>query len=219
VRPVSVNEPESVLGGPAVCPCYDSKIMPELHRAAIVLAAGASSRMGSPKALLAWQGTTLLGHAIRALRAASVEHLVVILGVHHEAIEARVPELADAHVRLNLDEATGRSHSIRIGAAALANDVAAVVVQSVDQPCDAELLSRLFEARGDVVVPCRGGRRGHPVCFAGWLLPELRAVSEAEEGLRAVVRRHTVVEVPVADETVFWNLNDPQAYAAAVRSH
>jgi molybdenum cofactor cytidylyltransferase len=199
-------------------PLLRFEAMCEPHRAAIVLAAGASSRMGSPKALLAWRGTTLLGHAIRALRAARVEHPVVVLGVHHEAVEARVPELADTLVRLNLDEASGRSTSIRIGAAALADAIASVVVQSVDQPCEAELLNRLFEAHGEVVVPSRAGRRGHPVCVAGWLLPELRAVTEAEEGLRAVVRRHAVLEIPVADDTVFWNLNDPQAYAAAVRS-
>jgi molybdenum cofactor cytidylyltransferase len=186
------------------------------RRAAIVLAAGASSRMGSPKALLAWRGTTLLGHALRTLREAGIEDIVVVLGLAHAEIEAAVPELRGSNVRLNLDEAAGRSASIRIGASALADDVARVILQSVDQPCDSGLLQALLEAEGDVVVPAQNGRRGHPVCFSGRLLAELRAVSEDTEGLRAVVRRHPVTEVEVSSDAVFWNLNTPQAYQAAV---
>jgi len=186
------------------------------RRAAIVLAAGASSRMGSPKALLAWRGTTLLGHALRELRRARVEDIVVVLGLAHEAIERDVAELAQTTMRLNLDEASGRSASIRIAAHAIADDVAQVVVQSVDQPSDTDILNALLETEGDVVVPVQNGRRGHPVCFSGRLLAELRAVSEDAEGLRAVVRRHPVTEVEVTSAAVFWNLNTPEAYQAAV---
>ena len=55
-------------------------------RAAIVLAAGASQRMGFPKALLPWADTTLLGHALRRLGEAGAEHIVVVLGLAHERI-------------------------------------------------------------------------------------------------------------------------------------
>jgi CTP:molybdopterin cytidylyltransferase MocA len=67
-------------------------------------------------------------------------------------------------------------------------------------------------------VPTFRGRRGHPVCFDGGLLTQLRGVSEEDQGLRAVVRRHAVTEVAVEDEAVLWNLNDPNAYAAAKAS-
>jgi molybdenum cofactor cytidylyltransferase len=190
--------------------------MAEALRAAIVLAAGASSRMGSPKALLAWRGTTLLGYAIAQLRAAGVDQLVVVLGLAHESIEASVPELRGTSVKLNLDEASGRSASIRSGAAAIADDAANVIVQSVDQPCTTDVLQALLEHTGEIVVPVQNGRRGHPVCFSGRLLPELRAVGEDTEGLRAVVRRHLVTEVEVTSAGVFWNLNTPEAYRAAV---
>jgi molybdenum cofactor cytidylyltransferase len=97
-----------------------------------------------------------------------------------------------------------------------------VLVQSVDQPCPPEVLEQLFGAiergAGDIAIPTFEARRGHPVCFAGQLLTELRELSEASEGLRAVVRGHAaaVVEVPVSTEAVRWNLNDPAAYAAAL---
>jgi molybdenum cofactor cytidylyltransferase len=99
---------------------------------------------------------------------------------------------------------------------AIDDSVERVIVQSVDQPCDAELLRTLLEAEGEIVVPAQNGLRGHPVCFSGRLLGELRAVSEETEGLRAVVRRHAVTEVEVASDAVFWNLNTPEAYQAAV---
>lgn len=185
-------------------------------RAAILLAAGASSRMGTHKALLVWHGTTLLAYALGELRLAGAEQLVVVLGLKHARIEAAVPDLAGATVALNLDEASERSGSIRIGAAAVSDAATAIIVQSVDQPCSADLLRQLYAARAEIAVPSRDGRRGHPVCFSGRLLHELRTVSEVDQGLRAVVRRHPVLEVPVTSDTVFWNLNDPQAYAEAL---
>ena len=189
-------------------------------RAAIVLAAGASQRMGSPKALLAWQGTTLLGYVLRQLRIARVEHVVVVLGLAHEQISRSVADLAGAQVTLNLDEASGRSGSIRLGASAVPDGVSRVLVQSVDQPCSAAVLEALYTTEGSVAVPTFEGRRGHPVCFSASLLAELRQVSEASQGLRAVVRRHAseLVEVPVTEAAVNWNLNDPAGYAQAHRS-
>jgi CTP:molybdopterin cytidylyltransferase MocA len=174
--------------------------------------------MGSPKALLPWRGSTLLASAIRALDEVHVEHIVVVLGLHHEAIKAMVPELADTRVVLNLDETSGRSGSIRIGSAAVADEVTHVLVQSVDQPCSADVLRALYTSPAAIAMPTYEGRRGHPVCFAGHLLAELRTVSEQQQGLRAIVRRHAdrIAEVPVDDPAVTWNLNDPQAYAAAV---
>jgi molybdenum cofactor cytidylyltransferase len=189
-----------------------------MRAAGLVLAAGASSRMGSAKALLAWRGTSLLGFAVAQMRAAGVGvgEIVVVLGVAHDEIEGVVPELRGTIVRLNLDESSGRSASIRIGALAIGDSVARVIVQSVDQPCEGELIRRLLETEGEIVAPARNGRRGHPVCFSGRLLGELRSVSEETEGLRAVVRRHAVTEVEVASDAVFWNLNTPEAYQAAV---
>lgn len=184
----------------------------------MILAAGASQRMGTPKALLAWQGTTLLQFALEQARAAAVDDIVVVLG---PATRHLASALQDVAVSLNPDPETGRSASIRIGSEAMSDDVQAVVVQSVDQPCSADVLTALFSAATDgvdIVVPTYGGRRGHPICLAGHLLPELRAVTEETHGLRAVVRQHAarLVEVPVNSEWVLWNLNDPAAYAAAL---
>jgi molybdenum cofactor cytidylyltransferase len=178
--------------------------------AAIVLAAGASQRMGTPKALLAWRGSTLLDYAIDQARSAGVTNVVVVLGPATRHLQL------DTLTVVNPDPETGRSTSIRLGATALPDDVDSILVQSVDQPVPASVLDALVAARAEVAVPTYQGRRGHPVCFGGPLLRELRQVSEVDQGLRAVVRRHTVTEVPVDSESVVWNLNDPGAYAMAV---
>ena len=183
------------------------------RRGAVIVAAGASSRMGSPKALLPWAGSTLLEHALSQARLAGVDALVVVLGPATAHLQ-----LTDCTTALNPDPDTGRSTSIRIGADRLPDDLEAILIQSVDQPTSHELLSTLFAAIPPalIAIPLFEGRRGHPICLSGTLLPELRAVTEEEQGLRSVVRRHTATDVPVPDESVVWNLNDPAAYAAAV---
>jgi molybdenum cofactor cytidylyltransferase len=186
------------------------------RRGAVILAAGASSRMGTPKALLPWADTTLLGYALTQARAVPIEDMVVVLGPSTHHLEHQL----SARIAFNPEPETGRSASIRLGAALLSDDVSAILIQSVDQPSPVEVLSALFEAIAQgatVAVPTYRGRRGHPVCFGGLLINELRAVTEEQEGLRAIVRRHRqgLVEVPVTSESVVWNLNDPAAYAAA----
>jgi molybdenum cofactor cytidylyltransferase len=189
-----------------------------LARAAVILAAGASQRMGTPKALLPWRGVTLLEHALEQACAAGIEEVVVVLGPATGDLELPVTTV------LNPRPESGRSTSIRLGCQALPDHIAAVLIQSVDQPAAAELLGALFDtlasAGADVALPVHAGRRGHPICISGRVLGELRAVSEEEHGLRAVVRRHAhaTVEVAVDDESVLWNLNDPAAYAVAART-
>jgi molybdenum cofactor cytidylyltransferase len=183
----------------------------------LILAAGASQRMGTPKALLSWGHSTLLECALQQARAAGVAHIVVMLGPATRHLEYSLGE--DVQVGLNLEPETGRSASIRIGCELMPEAVESIVIQSVDQPCSADVLEALFDAtqRAEIAVPTFRGRRGHPICIDGRLLPELRHVAEEEEGLRSIVRRHAqhVVEVPVESEAVVWNLNDPAAYAAA----
>jgi CTP:molybdopterin cytidylyltransferase MocA len=170
--------------------------------------------MGTPKALLAWGNSTLLEYAVEQVRNADASEVVVVLGPATR--EVRV----EATTVFNPDPQTGRSASIRLAASVLPDTVHAVVVQSVDQPVTSDILELLYRGlaeASDVVIPTYRGRRGHPVCVSGRLLPELQVVTEEEQGLRAVVRRHAdhLVEVAVDTESVVRNLNDPAAYAAA----
>ena len=193
------------------------------HRSAVralVFAAGESTRMGTLKQLLPWQGRPLIAYQVEQMRAAGAEDVVVVVG--HEAAQiAPVAVAAGARVVENTEYRAGRAGSVRVGAWALPDGTRAVILLNVDQPRPAALIRRVLDAHlaGDALIttPEAGGRRGHPVVIAGTLLPELRAVSEASEGLRAVVRRHAARRqiVPVDDPMIHLELNTPEEYAAA----
>ena len=189
--------------------------------AALLFAAGESSRMGTPKPLLDWHGEPLVGHQVRQLRGAGVEDIVVVVGHEAERVRA-VAEAAGGRVVVNPDYRSGRASSVRAGAAALGDGTRAVVTLNVDQPRAAALTRRVLDAHfaSDALIttPEQGGRRGHPVVFAGALLLELRAVTEEREGLRAVVRGHAHRRriVPMDDPAIHLEFNTPEEYAAAL---
>ena len=124
----------------------------------------------------------------------------------------------------NPDYRSGRASSLRTGAAALPDglrDGGAIAVTGVDQPVRASTLKRLIvgwrESGAPIVAPQYEGRTGHPLLLDGSLLDELRTVEEASEGLRAIRSRHgNAARIVVVDDPwVRFNLNTPQAYAAA----
>jgi molybdenum cofactor cytidylyltransferase len=187
---------------------------------AILLAAGASRRMGRPKPLLPWHGRTLIAYQIGELLAAGVQEVIAVLGAGADAIRP-VAEAAGARVALNLDYRAGRAGSIQVGAAAVRGEPAAILLLNVDQPRDrrvsATLLTAHLRAGNLITVPSYLGRRGHPVVLAGRLLPELRGVHEATEGLRAMMRLHAAerAELEIDDPAVLLDLNLPSDYESA----
>jgi len=192
--------------------------------AAILLAGGESRRMGSPKPLLKWGGRTLIEYQLEQLKPPAVDRLVVVLG--HRADEVRpYVHRAGAQAVINELYAEGRASSLRVGAAALPEEIEAVLVLNVDQPRPRWVIERLVEEhrRGGnlITVPSFGGQRGHPPVLAGSLLPELREVREATQGLRAVVERHQaeVHEVPFDSEVVLLDINRPEEYERARASY
>ena len=103
--------------------------------AALVLAAGAASRFGSPKALAAFEGRPLLEHVLDAVRTAGIEDVVVVLGHAAQEIEDGIDWLAEQRVR-NPDPRL-LSSSLQVGLAAVAEldpPAAAVVIALGDQP-------------------------------------------------------------------------------------
>lgn len=188
--------------------------------AAILLAAGESERMGSPKPLLAWGRETLVEYQVRQLREAGCDPVVVVLGHRTGQI---APLVRDAAVVVNNAYREGRASSLRLGAAAVPRSASAVVILGVDQPRPASLTGRLLlehsRAGAPVTVPTYGGKRGHPVVVAPALLPELLAASEARMGLRGVLARYRAAthQVPCDSPAVLLDINTPQEYEDAKR--
>lgn len=183
---------------------------------AILTAAGRSSRMGRPKALLDWGGRPLIQHQVEAL--AGLREVVVVLGHDAPAIRPFVPGGPTVRVVENPDYHLGRSSSLLAGFRTLRGTPAGVLVVAVDQPIAPTALAELLHAHrpgSPIAQPAFRGQRGHPVLFRGDLLPELLAIGDAPEGLRSVVARHREArqEVPVRDPDVLLDLNAPADYA------
>ncbi|MDB5102287.1 MAG: hypothetical protein JWM80_6708 [Cyanobacteria bacterium RYN_339] len=185
---------------------------------AVLTAAGRSSRMGRPKALLEWRGMPLITHQIRALQ--HLREVVVVLGHEADAIRPFLPVAANVRVFEHPDYDQGRTSSLLAAFKVIGGEPAGVLVVAVDQPLIPGVLDRLlFEHRpcAPIAVPAYNGQRGHPVLFRGDLLPDLRAISEEREGLREVVQRHRAdrQEVLVDDPGICLDLNLPREYHAA----
>lgn len=191
--------------------------------AVIVLAAGASTRMGRQKLTLPLaDGRPLVRAAVEQVLAADLDDVVVVLGREAEAVASALRGLPIRTV-VNPRYAEGQSTSLRAGLDALAQDTEAAVVALGDQPLpDPRLLRQLveaFRASGrPIVAPLYRDGRGNPVLFAASLFDELRGV-QGDRGGRPVIARdpQRVAEVPV-DARMPADIDTPEDYEAARRA-
>ena len=191
--------------------------------AAVILAAGASTRMGSPKALLETPaGRPFAAALVRAFAAAGVSEIVLVTGADHERVRAAV--LADAppvtpRFARNPEPSRGQLSSLWVGMeAAVSEATEALLVTLVDVPMvqSATIVKVIEEwrrTRAPIVRPARGDRHGHPVMFDRAVFAELRA-APLDQGAKTVVRAHAreIVDVPVSDEGSLIDVDTPQDY-------
>lgn len=192
---------------------------------AILLAAGESRRMGQLKALLPWQGVSLLEHQVGALKEGGADRVIVVVG--HQA-ERLCPLLADLDYItcvLNPDYLTGKTTSIKAGLNALIEKRPhTLLMLNVDQPRSAETIRLLLEAHqsGNILltIPTFRGKGGHPIIIDGSLVDEILAIEEDTQGMKAVVQRHAdqTQRVAVESPEVLWDLNTPEQYQEALES-
>ena len=190
--------------------------------AALILAAGQSSRMGEHKMLLPLLGKPLLLHAVDHALAAEFDEIIVILGHHANAVRAA---LAEHRVRIveNPDYQQGQSTSVRAGIAALAPATEAVIILLGDQPLvKPAILKSLMQAwqhsNKSIVAPFYGGQRGNPVLFARALFPELLNVT-GDQGGREVLQRHAseIEPLQIDDADAAQDLDTWQEYQALLK--
>lgn len=193
--------------------------------AAIVLAAGMSTRMGGdvPKQLLPWGRRTVVQEVLDTLIQASIpaSHIVVVVGHARQAVEKAVAAYGAQPV-FNRDYATGEMlTSLKVGLQVLPPACAGTLVALADQPqmqiaVVAEVL-KAFEAgdRRQIVIPSYAMRRGHPVILPRWLWSEILNVP-AGDTLREVLDRHrdAIHYVLVDTPTVLADLDTRDQYTA-----
>jgi molybdenum cofactor cytidylyltransferase len=154
-----------------------------MRTAAVILAAGASSRMGSPKQVLAYGGVSLLRRAAIAALDAGCEPVVVVTGAHAELSRRELHDLAVQAVT-NAEWRTGMASSLRAGVLHVAADptAATLIVMLCDQPhVGADVLTTLMAAHassGKAIVACGyGGTLGVPALFARAVWPECTSMA------------------------------------------
>ena len=191
----------------------------------VVLAAGRSSRMGRPKALLpaGSAGETFVGRIVRALRAGGVDDIVVVAGgVAAEINRVLSKEERPPRVVINPAPERGQFSSLQVGLRAVSRPgVSAMLVTLVDVPLVtaatvAALLDAYRQTGAALVRPERGGRHGHPVIFDQSVFGEIRR-APADSSAKEIVAAHLddSASVPIVEDGPFRDIDTPAEYARA----
>ncbi|WP_414582519.1 nucleotidyltransferase family protein [Scytonema sp. PCC 10023] len=176
----------------------------------IILAAGASTRMGTPKQLLKYKQHSLLRHMVEQAIASVCKPIIVVLGAYAERIRPEI-ESFNAHIVENLDWSDGMSRSIQVGIEALNivnPNVEAAVLMLCDQPfVSTQIINQLVEVyqttNQKIVASEYTGIWGVPALFNCHLFPKLTMLSGAA-GARQVIKEHIqkVVSIPFPEGAI-----------------
>ena len=185
--------------------------------AAVILAAGGSSRFGSPKQLARWGEQTFLERAVEVALASQGGPVIVVLGAEIEqsqAILANYP--AAIQVVINDNWAEGQSTSMKVGLAALPSNTNSAIFLLVDLPgLNPEIINTLIKRHRQTLAPLVWpefeGKRGNPVLFDRRLFPDLAQVS-GDTGGKPVLMAHKdkAERVKVIDEAVLMDFDRPE---------
>jgi molybdenum cofactor cytidylyltransferase len=188
--------------------------------AAVILSGGASQRMGSPKALLPYQGRPFLEHLLEVTTHPKIGVRRVVLGAHAEPIASAVHLAADEIV-INDDWAKGQLSSLQTAIRGLPAGTDGLLLCLIDHPLISkalveDLIDQFYRTKMKIIVPVFRGQRGHPVIFAASLYEELLA-APLDKGARSVVWAHSgeVAHMETSEQGCVLNLNDPETLQRA----
>lgn len=197
---------------------------------AIILAAGSSQRMGTPKALLKIGGKTFLQHIVEILHSARIIDVVIVLGAEAKEIQKTL-NWFDGKVVINNEWQKGQLSSIITGLNSLdvekseLEEIHGAMLCPVDHPLltqslMVDLLQGFWLSKKKIIVPTFKGQRGHPVIFAKELFDGIRS-ARLDVGARAIVHKHPeeIHKVGIDEEGVIINIDTPEDYQRHILKH
>ena len=192
--------------------------------AALLLAAGLSTRMGTTsKALLPWGSTTLINYQVESLRNAGVELIIVVTGFQHEKLKTRIISMSNVEIIYNPLYRTGKASSIKSGLSLVdPNFIDDILVCSVDQPRDhtiiRSILDQHIQTHSLVTIPAFQGKGGHPTVFSCRLFREMNAITDTTLGLKSLIYNQPVNLFEVSTNKILIDLNTRADYEKAYGS-
>lgn len=181
--------------------------------AAIILAAGASSRMGRPKPLLQLDGETFLDRLIQRF-SGICGPVIVVLGYHAGEVRAGIARRAEAQIVVNPAPEEGMLSSLQCGLRAVPDDVRSVLFTPADLPCIArQTIKRLASIDAPLAIPTFQQRKGHPVRVSREIAGELETLP-LDARASDVIHRHRAHLVEVDDPGILRDVDTPGDYEA-----
>ncbi len=202
VVPASLKKPEM----------EDRVLSVYARTAGIVLAAGGSERLGSPKQLLEWQGVPFVVKVVENALAGGLKPLIVVTGADHDAVQLALKGLPVKCV-YNPDWSAGQSTSMQTGLAALKEGCDSAMFLLSDQPQISsfmirQLLDQYAKSRKDITAPLVRGQRGNPVIFSCKTFDALKHVA-GDRGGRAIFSQFDVDWLEWVDVRVLMDVDQP----------
>ena len=199
--------------------------MPDYKAVGILLAAGESSRMGRPKGLLPWRGTTLLEYQMNSLLQGGCDKVIVVTGKYDVEMTPLLKDRLGVIRAYNPKFLEGKTTSVKAGVGELPDGIHSIVLLAVDQPRPAWVIEKVLRLHtdfgADVTSPGFDGHGGHPLVFDAKLRPELAAINEEDEGVRQIFRKSEIDHHRVKFDSaiVRLDINTPEAYEDALASY
>jgi len=183
----------------------------------IILAAGESKRMGSPKMLLPFNGSTILENVIHNVAGSAADGILVVLGANAEKIGELVSIYGVLQCK-NENFREGMLSSVKCGFRNLPGDMEAVLVFQGDQPCISagtinSLIDAFHQSDKGIVLPVYKGKRGHPLLLDIKYSEEVERL-DPDEGLRGVIRLHAddIQEVDTMESGILRDIDTLEDY-------
>ena len=195
----------------------EDQMLLEVHEriGGIILAAGGSTRFGSPKQILDWNGIPLIEHITTIAREGGLSPVLVVLGADHEEITAALKR-SKVEILHNPDWEEGQSTSVRAGIKAMPGELGGAVFLLVDQPyVTSDLIKKIRKthalSQGDIILPKVNDHPANPVLFDRDTFKDLLGL-EGDVGGRVLFERYTPRVVKWDDKRILKDIDTPEDY-------